>query len=390
MAAIFYAGGVKNGAVVKSSSRGSGRANPRAFFLLPAGLCLLAGLNGALLLLGLPAPLRADRLEQVHGPLMVLGFVGTVIALERAVALRALLGYLAPVLLGGGGLLTLTPAPLWLGQLLLLAGSIGLFLLYTRIWRRQAAAPLVVETIGAVMAIGAAGLWLSGVAVPFLAPWLVGFLVLTVLGERIELGGVHLRLATGAPPVVTWAVVSVLGYLASAAIALVWPAVGYRLLGLALLAAVGLVLSIDVARRTVRTAGLTRYMAVAMLAGYGWLIVAAGIWFLAGPVFQGPGYDAVLHAVFLGFVISMIMAHAPVILPAVIRRPLPYRPVLYVPLALLHLSLLLRVLVGDAWDVPRAVQIGGVANIVGVLGFLVLAVVSVLLPPPTRSAEETS
>ena len=161
MAAIFYAGGVKNGAVVKSSSRGSGRAHPRAFFLLPAGLCLLAGLNGALLLLGLPAPLRADRLEQVHGPLMVLGFVGTVIALERAVALRARLGYLAPVLLGGGGLLTLTPAPLWLGQLLLLAGSIGLFLLYTRIWRRQAAAPLVVETIGAVMAIGAGAMTVS-------------------------------------------------------------------------------------------------------------------------------------------------------------------------------------------------------------------------------------
>lgn len=373
-------------AAVKNSARGSGRAHPRALLLLPAGLCLLAGLNGALVLLGLDAPLRADRLEAVHGPLMVLGFVGTVIALERAVALRTRLGYLVPVLLGVGGLFTLTPAPLWLGQLLLLAGSFGLFLLYTRIWRRQSAAPLVVEAIGSVMAIGAAGLWLAGVAVPFLAPWLVGFLVLTVLGERIELGGVNLRLATGAPAVVTWAVIAVLGYLASAAIALVWPAVGYRLLGLSLLSAVLLVLSIDVARRTVRTAGLTRYMAVAMLAGYAWLIVAAGIWFLTGPVLQGPGYDAVLHAVFLGFVISMIMAHAPVILPAVIHRPLPYRPVLYLPLALLHVSLLLRVLVGDAWDMPRAVQIGGVANIVAVLTFLVLAVASVLLPPPAGGA----
>ena len=40
----------------------------------------------------------------------------------------------------------------------------------------------------------------------------------------------------------------------------------------------------------------------------------------------GPAYDAVVHAVFLGFTLSMIMAHAPVILPAVLRRPLPYRP----------------------------------------------------------------
>jgi len=40
---------------------------------------------------------------------------------------------------------------------------------------------------------------------------------------------------------------------------------------------------------------------------------------------DGGGYDAVVHAIFLGFVISMVMAHAPVILPAVLRRPLPYR-----------------------------------------------------------------
>ena len=371
---------------MKNSARGSGRAHPRAFFLLPGGLCLLAGLNGALVLLGLPAPFRAERFEVVHGPLMVLGFVGTVIALERAVALRARLGYLVPALLGTGGLLTLTPAPLHLGQSFLLAGSIGLFVLYTRIWRRQSAAPLVVEAIGAVMAVGAAALWLAGVAVPFLAPWLVGFLVLTVLGERIELGGVHLRLAAGSPPLVTWVVVAVVGYLASAAIALVLPAVGYRLLAVCLLAAIALVFWIDVARRTVRTAGLTRYMAVAMLAGYGWLVVAGGIWFFAGPVLQGPGYDAVLHAVFLGFVISMIMAHAPVILPAVIRRPLPYRPLFYIPLALLHLSLAFRLLVGDAWNVPRAVQIGGAGNIVAVLAFLVLAVASVLLPPPATSS----
>ncbi|MGJ3560863.1 hypothetical protein ACR6C2_30315 [Streptomyces sp. INA 01156] len=55
--------------------------------LLPAGLALLAGLDAALLLLGLPAPVTADRLPEVHGVLMVLGFVGTLIALERAVAL---------------------------------------------------------------------------------------------------------------------------------------------------------------------------------------------------------------------------------------------------------------------------------------------------------------
>ena len=36
---------------------------------------------------------------------------------------------------------------------------------------------------------------------------------------------------------------------------------------------------------------------------------------LVGRAADGPAYDAVIHAVFLGFTISMIMAHAPVILP---------------------------------------------------------------------------
>jgi hypothetical protein len=85
-----------------------------------------------------------------------------------------------------------------------------------------------------------------------------------------------------------------------------------------------------------------------------------------------------LHAVFLGFVMSMTMAHAPTILPAVLRRPLPYRPVMYLPAALLHSSLLVRVLFGDAHGRPALVQVGGVANIVAVLLFALIAVASVL------------
>jgi len=86
---------------------------------------------------------------------------------------------------------------------------------------------------------------------------------------------------------------------------------------------------------------------------------------------------------------SMIMAHAPTILPAVLRRPLPYRPVMYLPAALLHLSLLARVLLGDAYGWPVLVQWGGVFNIVAVLLFVVIAVVSVLLGStvlPARTA----
>ena len=53
---------------------------PWLVLLAPAGIALLAGLDVALMLLGLPAPVRVDRLPEVHGMLMVLGFVGTLIA----------------------------------------------------------------------------------------------------------------------------------------------------------------------------------------------------------------------------------------------------------------------------------------------------------------------
>ncbi len=49
----------------------------RGPFLLLAGLSLLAGLDAALLLLGLPAPVTTERLPEVHGILLVIGFVGT-------------------------------------------------------------------------------------------------------------------------------------------------------------------------------------------------------------------------------------------------------------------------------------------------------------------------
>ena len=76
-----------------------------------------------------------------------------------------------------------------------------------------------------------------------------------------------------------------------------------------------------------------------------------------------------MHAVFLGFTLSMIMAHAPVILPAVLRRPLPYHPVMIAPAALLHSSLALRLWGGDARGVHLTWQVGGVLNITALLLF---------------------
>jgi hypothetical protein len=115
-----------------------------------------------------------------------------------------------------------------------------------------------------------------------------------------------------------------------------------------------------------------------MLGGYLWLGVAGGVWLLGGTAYDGARYDAVVHAVFLGFTLSMVMAHAPVILPAVLRRPLPYHPVLWVPLLLLHSSLAARVWLGDALGVSGVWQVAGVLNVAALLLFVVVAAWSVL------------
>lgn len=94
----------------------SHRLAPRLLALAMAGTCLLAGLDAALLRLSLPAPVRAaggasGSLALLHGPLMLVGFLGSVISLERAVAARAAWAFLAPASLALGSLLLLAGAP---------------------------------------------------------------------------------------------------------------------------------------------------------------------------------------------------------------------------------------------------------------------------------------
>lgn len=356
--------------VVPPQRRPSGprRTAARLPLLLPAGVALLAGLDAALLLLGLPAPVDTDRLPLVHGPLMVLGFVGTLIALERAVALAHLLGYVAPALLGAAALLLVSPAPLSVGRWVLTVGCAALVLLYVPLWRRQRDDAVLVQLLGAVLALGGSMLWASGASVPQVVGWLAGFVVLTIAGERLELARLAMGPAAGGRLVALACLV-----MAGAAADLLWPRAGGAVLGATLAALTAWLVVHDVARRTVRSHGLTRYMAVCMLAGYFWLATASAVWLLGAAADTGSGYDAVVHAVFLGFTLSMVMAHAPVILPAVLRRPLPYSPVLYVPVALLHATLVLRLLVGDAYRVDLAWQVGGAGNVVALLTFMVLA-----------------
>ena len=83
----------------------------------------------------------------------------------------------------------------------------------------------------------------------------------------------------------------------------------------------------------------------------------------------GPRYDAMLHAIFLGFVFSMIFAHAPIILPTITGLVLPFQSIFYLHVGLLHLSLSLRI-AGDVAQLLWLQRWGGLLNAAAILLFL--------------------
>ena len=341
--------------------------------LAAGGLALIGGLYAALVLLDAPLPDTATGVGQVHGPVMVFGFVGTLVALERAVALGARWAQASPACSGLGAIVLLAGGPAFAGRLLLSVAAVVLLGVYAALWRRQATVALLAQAAGAFCWYAATLLWLAGFPIADTVTWLAGFVVLTTAGERLELAHVAFFSPGSADRAEAWFLAACTGILAGAAASMLWPGAGTRVWGLAVLAVVAWLAVFDVARHTVRGQGLPRYIALGLLAGYGWLALAGLLWAGTGETADGPRYDAVLHAVFLGFTISMIFVHAPVILPAVLRRPLPYHPVLYAPLALLHVCLLVRVGLGDWAGLTTVWRWAGVGNEVAVVVFIACA-----------------
>jgi hypothetical protein len=305
--------------------------SPRArlALLLLGAAGLVTGVAGGLSRLGLPLP--APAAAAFHGALMTSGFLGTVISLERAVALGSRWAYAAPLAAGLGTLLPLAGyhlagVALWLAApLLLLATSLAIV-------ARQAATHTVLLAVAAVA-------WAIGNAI-FATPWTAaapawwfGFLVLTIAAERLEMTRLTRRPAIAAP-----LFFAALALLAAGAVATIFlPEAGRVVYGVALCALAAWLGAFDIARRTVKADGFARYAAVALLGGYAWLAVAGVAWAL-GPAHR----DIALHALGLGFVFSMIFAHAPLIVPVVLKQRVAFTAFAYVPLALLHASLVVR------------------------------------------------
>jgi hypothetical protein len=346
---------------------------PRARLpLLALGFAaLVLGAGAGLARLGWPVPALAASSAGLHGPLMVCGFFGVVIALERAVAVGRLWTYAGP-LLAALGVLAMLSGQAAIAPWLFLGGSAVLLAATLDVLRRQRALFTLTLALGAAALVLGNALWAAGMAVADALPWWLAFLVLTIAGERLELSR-FLPPSPRASQMFALLLVVVGAGLAAGRLGWGAPLFGAGLLGLALW-----LVKQDIARRTVRGRGLTRFIAVCLLAGYVWLAIGAAL-FASGAA-TAPGsaaHDAALHAITLGFVFSMVFGHAAIILPAVTRFAVPYHASFYAPLVLLQLSLVVR-LAGDTASDPAWTRAGGLLNALALAAFLLNTMAAVL------------
>jgi hypothetical protein len=329
-------------------------------------LALLGALWAALMRVGWQLPPLPVPLAGLHGALMISGFLGTLVCLERAVALRRNWTYAAPLLSGLGGLALLLGLPPEIGRSLITLASLGLVIIFIFSLRIRSSVDVITMALGSVMWLIGNLLWLFGPSIVYAVPWWAGFLIMTIGGERLELSRVLLL----KPLSRTIFKITVAVFSIGLVLSLFAFDAGLKLSGLGLILLGGWLLRYDVARYTIKKTGLTRYIAACLLPGYVWLIVGGVLWIgYGGNVFAGLTYDALLHTLFLGFVFSMIFGHAPIIVPAVMPIDITYHWRFYIPLILLQASLVVRVFADLILNQPLRMW-AGLFNVLAILLFL--------------------
>lgn len=336
-------------------------------------ICLVSGVGGGLLRLGWNFPLPSVSLVAFHGPLMVSGFLGTVISLERAVAIGKRWAYLGPLFSALGGLALIIELTWLPGAVLVTIASVILSFAALHIFIRQRALFTLILLLGSLSWLLGNLLWLGGCGIAQVMPWWIGFLVLTIAGERLELS--RFLPPSTISKIAFIAIITM--FLIGAVLATLSNNLNVRVLSLALLALSLWLLRQDVARHTIKQTGLTRFIAACLMSGYVWLLVGGLAGLLTQNLMLGSSYDAFLHAILVGFVFSMIFGHAPIIFPAIVKVKIPYHSTFYLPLIVLHVSLTARI-AGDLLQNQHSRSIGGALNAIALLLFVLSTVIAVI------------
>lgn len=336
-------------------------------FLLLAILSLIVGLWTGLSRIGwdifiLPATAH-------HGAVMVGGFLGSLIALEKVIPLRTKWLFIIPCLSIAAVIMFL------LGEMraaifLLVLASVGLTGLFGFYWYKQR------SVIYALMLVGALCLFIGNVLLynalfyPLALPWWVAFILFVIAAERIEL----MKFLPVTARSKNFFIVLLLTFIAGAAVS--FHHYGNIIAGASLFATALWLLSNDAISVGLKKQGLTKFVSTSLLLGY-LALLTTGIFFITFSD-HWLAYDALVHTFFIGFAFSMIFAHGPIILPGVLGiSAKPYHHVLYIWLLLLHCSWLLRVF-SDAFTAMEWRRYSAIFTTIAIVGyFLSIALLTI-------------
>lgn len=331
---------------------------PKAVQLLPLVLLgLVLGISGGWIRLGSPQIPIASAGSN-HGLLMVGSFLGTLISLERSMVMSRRLWLLVP-LITGASILPFLLGYSQAGLLLLMAGAFGLSaIMHMQTLKHPKFHTVLLYAGSASWFVGNFLVWQGGLIAAG-TTWWMGFLLYTIVGERLELSQFL--------PVPSWSKNALKSFLALFTLGLVVPfhSWGNEIIGIASLLISVWLLYFDMAKVAAKKHAQFRYIGIGLRVGYFWLGLQGLV--LLGMESHALYYDLMLHTFFLGFTFSMIWAHAPIIFPTIFGiRETPYHPVLWATWTLYQASLLGRIICSLLGEYELR-KIFGVAN-----GYLIL------------------
>ena len=335
--------------------------NRRSFFVIPLILLsLIAGAYNGLIRIGWDFPL--NKAVAQHGALMVGSFLCTYLLLERTVILKNKWLYIFPVL-NGLSLVFFLTGHFLTGMELLFIGSVALAGIFIYLYSMYRKFYMIIMFIGAISLIGGNLMLINSRFYPASVSFWFAFILLVVTGERLELTK-FLPAGKNRASILIFSIV-----LYFTGLFFNYHGSGHILTGLSMIIFSAWLFTYDIAFKSLRQPGLHRYIAVNLVAAYGWLMVS-GFLLLFTPGFKFL-YDATIHVFFLGFTFSMIFAHGPIILPGITGiRKKPFHPAIYTWTLLLHLSVIFR-LAGDFSTNVEIRAVAGLLNMIAITGFFI-------------------
>lgn len=296
-----------------------------------------------------------------HGVLMLNGFAGGLITLERTLSKPIITNFISLILLVLGVILASLDI-IW--GLWLVTGAITLLILAeVQASRTHHWAYHLLQLTGLLCWLTANAKYQFSNFYPAAVPFWQAFVLMMILATRLK----------KIDRISDWTLMLVLlSYVIS--ICLPFHSVASSLTGVLLI-----ILAVVILRLELRHSDDQRYR---LMIVYGWLIATAIGMLLSDQILYS--YDFVLHSFFLGFLFNMIFLNASkAIVSKFGVKDIPLAEGLW--MSIMTAGLLIRIISGDVLGVEMARVVGGIISLLAIVGFLGSVIRAVVLTRMSRT-----